>query len=99
MEIPLLPITGTGANKAGSIDAYASDRAYFFSGDRALTGSVSSSLGNFEALDHAWLANNTRWVISPLTRSLLIAFIHPSTGQPTVNSYVETPPWRRPKLP
>ena len=42
--------------------------------------------------------NNTRWLSLPQERALAIAFIHPVTKQPTVNSYRETPPWKLPKL-
>ncbi len=48
----------------------------------------------------AWVpVNNTRWLISPLKRSIAIAFLDRKTNQPTVNSYDDTPPWRLPKLP
>lgn len=42
--------------------------------------------------------NNTRWLSLPQERALAIAFVHPVTKQPTVNSYRETPPWKLPKL-
>jgi hypothetical protein len=42
--------------------------------------------------------NNTRWLSLPQERALAIAYIHPVSKQPTVNSYRETPPWKLPKL-
>ncbi len=42
--------------------------------------------------------NNTRWLSLPQERALAIAFVHPLSKQPTVNSYRETPPWKLPKL-
>jgi hypothetical protein len=42
--------------------------------------------------------NNTRWLALPQERALAIAFVHPVSKQPTVNSYRETPPWKLPKL-
>lgn len=42
--------------------------------------------------------NSTRWLSSDQQRTLALAFVHPRTRQPTVQAYVDTPPWRRPQL-
>lgn len=54
---------------------------------------------SFADKTNKWMpVNNTRWLSLPQERALAIAFIHPVTKQPTVNSYRETPPWKLPKL-
>ena len=54
---------------------------------------------SFADKTNQWIpVNNTRWLSLPQERSLAIAFIHPVSKQPTVNSYRETPPWKLPKL-
>lgn len=66
MELSLLPIRGEGANVVGSIDADVNDRAYFFSGTRALTGALSfptyqvpvSPVVNLASFSHANLASS-----------------------------------------
>jgi len=40
----------------------------------------------------------TVWRASEDMRGLALAYIHPKTGQPTVNCFQETPPWRLPQL-
>lgn len=42
--------------------------------------------------------NSTRWLSTDQQRTLAIAYVHPETRQPTVNAYVDTPPWHLPKL-
>jgi hypothetical protein len=54
---------------------------------------------SFADKTNQWVpVNNTRWLSLPQERALAIAYIHPVSKQPTVNSYRETPPWKLPKL-
>jgi hypothetical protein len=47
----------------------------------------------------AWkTVSSTVWKASKEMRGLALAYIHPKTGQPTVNCFQETPPWRLPQL-
>lgn len=46
------------------------------------------------AAEGGWRAvNQTRWFTGADKRDLAIGYIHPRTGQPTVNCYGDTPPW------
>lgn len=46
------------------------------------------------ASEGGWRAvNQTRWFTGADKRDVAIGFIHPKTGQPTVNCYGDTPPW------
>lgn len=47
-----------------------------------------------DAAEGGWRAvNQTRWFNGTDKRDLAIGFIHPKTGQPTVNCYADSPPW------
>lgn len=47
-----------------------------------------------QAAEGGWRAvNQTRWFTGRDKRDLAIGFIHPQTGQPTVNCYADTPPF------
>lgn len=46
------------------------------------------------AAEGGWRAvNQTRWFTGRDKRDLAIGFMHPQTGQPTVNCYADTPPF------
>ena len=53
----------------------------------------------FAGKDNSWTpVNQTRWLSSEEKRDIAVAFLDPRTKQPTVRSYQDFPPWRRPKL-
>ncbi len=41
--------------------------------------------------------NQTRWFTGEDKRDIIISFVHPVTGQPTVNCYQDRPPWLLPQ--
>lgn len=47
----------------------------------------------------SWQAvSSTLWQATDAMRGLALAYLHPTTGRPTVHCIQETPPWRLPKL-
>ncbi len=75
MEMQLLPITGAGANVAGSIEADVMDRAFYFSGLNRGSGAISyvssdiprNPLVNLADLRHANLANSGHLPLTHMT--------------------------------
>lgn len=87
MEMQLLPITGSGANVTGSIEADEMDRAFYFSGLNRGSGAIShvscdiprSQLVNLADLRHANIANSGYLPLTQMTigESLASPFVPP----------------------
>lgn len=61
-------------------------------------GQVPVTVSVADAETREWRAvNQSRWFSGADKRDLLIAFIHPQTGRPTVSSYQDNPPWLIPE--
>jgi hypothetical protein len=89
MEMQLRPITGSGANVAGSIDADLADRAFYFSGTSRGTGAISyvsldiprNPLVNLADLRHANLTNSGYLPLTQMTIGESLASPYVSAGR------------------
>jgi hypothetical protein len=97
MEMQLLPITGSGANVVGSIEADDIDRAFYFSGLNRGTGAIShvssdiprSPLVNLADLRHANFASTGYLPLTQMTigESLASPFVAPDRVTETATSF------------